>query len=185
MSRRDDVGAGRMHLGVNDKGGPVDGSLSDHDASVVTDQLEVRDLDLREGDAEGVDPEVIGELRISGRDVPGDALFEAQLAEDPKGASQALLAVEAFLFGVFEARIRRQGHVADSKGLGCELRAHGCLLIIPGNGLSLLPDGQNSRTIRPRVPPASSRRWADTASAAGTTAATRKVTAPSSTCRRS
>ena len=40
---------------------------------------------------------------------------------------------------------------------------------------------QNSRTSRPRVPPASSRRWASGAWSAGRTAATRRVTAPSST----
>ena len=43
---------------------------------------------------------------------------------------------------------------------------------------------QNSMTNRPRVPPAASWRWASPASAAGSVRATRRVTAPSSTCWR-
>ena len=45
--------------------------------------------------------------------------------------------------------------------------------------------GQNSMTRRPRVPPASSRRCASLACSGGKVAATRSVTAPSSTCWRS
>src|SRR5699024_97114 len=42
----------------------------------------------------------------------------------------------------------------------------------------------NSRTNRPRTPPASIRRWASAARSLGSISATRKVSTPSSTCCR-
>ena len=52
-------------------------------------------------------------------------------------------------------------------------------------GGSRLRRQPKSSTRRPRTPPASIRRWASAASAAGTRSATRRVTSPASACSRS
>ena len=52
---------------------------------------------MAEAHAERVDPEVVGQLGVTGGDVPGHALAEAEAAEQAQGAGQALLAVQAFL----------------------------------------------------------------------------------------
>jgi hypothetical protein len=45
--------------------------------------------------AEGIDPEVVEQFGVTGRDVTGDALGEAQLAEYAKCSGETLLAVTA------------------------------------------------------------------------------------------
>ena len=47
--------------------------------------------------AERVDPEVVGQLGVAGGDVPGDALVEAERAEQPERGGQPLLAVQALV----------------------------------------------------------------------------------------
>ena len=49
--------------------------------------------------AEWVEPEVVGEDRISHGDVAGDALVEAALGEDAEGTGEVLFAVKAVFFG--------------------------------------------------------------------------------------
>ena len=63
----------------------------------MVDEDEVAHPDVAEAHREGVDPEQLGELGVAHRDVPGDALTEADAAEDAQGAGELLLAVEALL----------------------------------------------------------------------------------------
>lgn len=78
----DDVRAGLVDGGVDREGRTVDAVAALDDLAVVVDEQQVADLDVLEGDAEGVDPEVVGELGVAGGDVAGDALLEAEAAED-------------------------------------------------------------------------------------------------------
>ena len=117
-----------MDFGVDDEGGPVDGSVSDHEATVVADQVEIRHLDLREGHSSRIDPEMVGQLRVPHGDVAGGAVIETQLAEHPESTGETLLAVQALLLDVVEHGIRRQRDVADMERLGGELGTHLFLL---------------------------------------------------------
>ena len=74
------------------------------DVTLVVDEDEIADPDVGEGLAERVDPEVVGPLRVAGRDVPGHALLVAEVGEQAEGGGQALLAVEAFLLDGIERR---------------------------------------------------------------------------------
>ena len=52
---------------------------------------------MAEAHAERVHPEVVEPLGVAGGDVAGDALLEAELAEEPEAGGEALLAVQALL----------------------------------------------------------------------------------------
>ena len=102
----DDVGAGRVHLGVNGERGLVHRQIAFDDGAVVTHQQQVADPNVAEVHAERVHPEVVGEFRVACGDVPGHALVEAELAEQPERRGEVLLAVQTFLFGI--AFLRQQ-----------------------------------------------------------------------------
>jgi hypothetical protein len=59
----------------------------------MVDQDQVRGLDLVETHAERVDPEPVRVLRIANRDVSGEALGEAEPAEQPEPSCELLLAL--------------------------------------------------------------------------------------------
>ena len=101
-----DVGPGGVDLGVDGEGGAVDRPVALDDLALVVEQHQVADPDVGEGLAERVDPEVVGQLRVAGGDVPGDALLVAEVGEEPEGGGQALLAVEALLLhGLEDGRV--------------------------------------------------------------------------------
>ena len=102
-----DVGPGGVDLGVDGEGRAVDRPVALDHLAVVVDENEVAHPHMGERLAEGVDPEVVGPLRVAGRDVAGDALLVAEVGEEPEGGRQALLAVEPFLLRGLERR--RQG----------------------------------------------------------------------------
>ena len=77
--------------------------------AVVVDEEEVGDPDVAEVHAEGVDPEVVGELGVAGGDVAGHTFVEAALGEHAEGGGQALLAVETLLLHGGEGR--RHAHL--------------------------------------------------------------------------
>ena len=58
--------------------------------------------------AERVDPEVVGELGVAHGDVPGDALAEAEPAEDAQRAGELLLAVQALLLDAWRTSAGRR-----------------------------------------------------------------------------
>jgi len=78
-------------------GGAVHTVLAVDDVTVVVDQDEVRHAHVAERQAQRVDPEMIGELRIPYRDVAGHTFTKAEAAEDAQGASELLLAAPALL----------------------------------------------------------------------------------------
>jgi hypothetical protein len=80
---------------------------------------------LGEGDTERVDPEVVGQLGVAGRDVAGYPFVEAKLAEDPERRRKALLAMEAFLVDIGKARVLKGGKIGGPQGLRRELDGHG------------------------------------------------------------
>ena len=98
------VGPGRVDLGVDGEGGPVDGAVAFHDLALGIDADEVGDRDVAEVDGEGIHPEELGVLGVTGGDVPGHALVEAELGEEPETGGQTLLAVLALLLDGVEDR---------------------------------------------------------------------------------
>src|SRR5437764_7582413 len=96
-----------MDLRVDGEGGRVDGVVTLHDLALVVHQDEVAHPDVAEVHAEGVDPEVVGTLRIPRRDVAGDPLVEAEPREETERGRQTLLAVQPVVLDRVE--LRRQG----------------------------------------------------------------------------
>ena len=107
---RHDVGPRRVHGGVDGEGGRVDRAVALDDLSGVADEDEVGDPHVAEAHAERVHPEVVGQLGIACRDVPGDALGEAEAAEQAQRAGQLLLAVQALL--LHGGELRRDRHLS-------------------------------------------------------------------------
>ena len=81
---RDHVGPGGVDLRVDRERGAVDRRVALDDLALVVDQDQVGDPDVAEVHAERVDPEVVEVLGVAGRDVAGDALVEAEPAEQPE-----------------------------------------------------------------------------------------------------
>src|SRR4051794_13919701 len=101
---------------MDGEGRPVDNPVSLDDVALVVDEDKVADADVGEGLAERVDPEVVGALRVPGRDMTGHSLLVAEVGEQPEGGGQAPLAVEAFLFDGVERRRKGKaefGHGSD------------------------------------------------------------------------
>src|SRR5277367_3588401 len=81
-----------------------------HHLALLADEDQVRNANMRKMHAERIDPEVVEQLRIARRDVPGNPFAEGKLREKAEGRCQALLAVQAFLCDGCECRrIRRLG----------------------------------------------------------------------------
>ena len=94
----DHVGAGGVHLRVDRERGLVQRPVALDDRAVVAHQQQVADADVAEVHAERVDPEVVGQLGVACGDVAGDALVEAEAAEQTERRRQVLFAVQAFFF---------------------------------------------------------------------------------------
>ena len=107
----DHVGPGRVHLGVDGEGGPVDLAGALDNVAVLVDQQEVGHLDVPEVHGERVDPEVVGQLGVAGRDVAGHALVEAELGEQPEAGRQPLLPMETLVLDGGERRGSRHVQV--------------------------------------------------------------------------
>ena len=105
VRRRDHVRPGQVHLGVDAERGPVDRLVAFDHGALVVDQDQVGDLDLAEVHPERVDPEPVGVLGVARGDVPGDALGEAEPAEDAERRRKLLLAVQALLLEGVASRI--------------------------------------------------------------------------------
>ncbi|GAA3049400.1 hypothetical protein GCM10020000_32420 [Streptomyces olivoverticillatus] len=88
-----DVGAGLVDLRVDREGGLVDVVAAFGDLALVVDQDQIGDGDVLERHPEGIDPEVIRELRVTRGDVPRDAFLEAEPPEEPQSGREPLLTV--------------------------------------------------------------------------------------------
>ena len=97
MGGGDDVGPGLVDRRVDHERRPVHRLAAVDDVAVVVDEDEVADAHVPEAETERVDPEVVGELGVAHGDVAGDALAEAEAAEDAQRAGELLLAVQALL----------------------------------------------------------------------------------------
>ena len=91
-------------------------------------RMRSRDPDLLEAHAERVDPEVVEQLGVAGRDVAGDALVEAEAAEQPERGGEALLAVAALLLDRLEGREGVRHAVARHATKGYETAVDGVAL---------------------------------------------------------
>jgi hypothetical protein len=89
----DHVGPGLVDLRVDGEGGKVHWIAALNHLALVVDEDQVAHPDVLEGQSERVDPEVVRQLGVAGGDVAGHALLEAELAEDPQGGREPLLAV--------------------------------------------------------------------------------------------
>ena len=92
------------------KAATIDRHIALDHLTLVVDQNEVGHPDVAEMHAERIDPEVIEPLGITGGDVPGHPLVEAELGEEPKPRRQALLAMEPFLVRSVEHLVRGDLH---------------------------------------------------------------------------
>ena len=89
----------------------------DHIADAV-DTDEIRDGDMREMHAERIDPERVGEFRITRRDMSGDAFTEPQRRENAQTRGKPFLSIVPLLLEILEAR----------RSVPLEKRFVGCLL---------------------------------------------------------
>ena len=108
MRGGDDIGASGVHLAVDHERRGVHRPVALDDLAVVVDEDEVLHPDLLEVHGERVDPEMVEQLGISGRDVAGHALVEPELPEQAEGRGQPLLAMPALLLGGRKLRERRE-----------------------------------------------------------------------------
>ena len=81
----------------------------DHVAAVIHAE-QVGHLDMAEMHAERIDPESVGELGITRRDVTGHALVKTKARKQPELRGQHLFAVQAFFLHIGEFfRLRQRG----------------------------------------------------------------------------
>src|ERR1035437_550875 len=132
VRRGDDVGSRGVHGRVDHERRSIDRAFALDDLTFVVDEDQVRNPDVAKVHAEGIDPEVVEQFGVTDRDVPGDALGEAQLAEYAKGAGETLLAVTALGFD------RRKGrrNVEDELCLVFSESIRYVRLALPPNRLS-------------------------------------------------
>ena len=116
MRRGDDLGSGLVDRRVDHERRPVDRGVALDDLALVVDEEQVARPHLAEALAERVDPEVVGALRIADRDVPGDALGEAEPAEDAQRAGELGLAVGPLVGDVVERRRTEHGGAEGGPG---------------------------------------------------------------------
>ena len=108
MRGGDHVGPRRVHLRVDRERGAVHHRVALDDLAGVVDADQVGDADVLEVHPERVDPEVVEVLGVAHGDVAGDALVEAELAEQPERRREPLLAVQALLLDRVELREEAQ-----------------------------------------------------------------------------
>ena len=133
--------------------GRVDGPIPLDDLARVTDEDEVRDADVAKAHAEGVDPEVVCQLGVARGDVPGDALGEAEAAEEPERTREPLLTMQTLLLHGFE-RWRDQFDQLALTGLHvfrCIDHGHN----LPPGGASTEPGPETRRGHGPSLAPGS------------------------------
>ena len=92
----------RVHLRVDGKRGAVQASVSLHYVAAIVHQNQIRDPHLAEVLPKGIDPKMIGQLRIAGGDVACHALVESESREQAEGCSQPLLSMLPLLSGAGE-----------------------------------------------------------------------------------
>ncbi len=116
VRRGNDVGARLVDRRVDHERGSVDRCLALDHLTLVVDEEQIADAHLAEAPAEGVDPEVVGTLRITHRDVPGNALGKAELAEDAQRSGELGLAVSPLVGDVVERRRTEHGSTEGGAG---------------------------------------------------------------------
>jgi hypothetical protein len=97
-----DIGPCRVNLGVDRERGAVHRPVAVDDLALRVDEQEVADPDALEVHPERIDPEVVEVLRVTGGDVAGGALVEAEVAEHAECGREPLFAVPALVVDVVE-----------------------------------------------------------------------------------
>ena len=118
------IGPRCMDLRMNGKSGLVKGLVPFDDLAVMTHQHEVTHPNMAEMHAEGIDPKVVSQLGVTGRDVSGHSLIEPELGEQPEPCSEHLLAVQTFVGQRTFLRPQDIGNGAGSKIGGVVWCAH-------------------------------------------------------------
>src|SRR5262245_59501171 len=85
------IGARRVNRRVDGEGGDVDRVFALDDLAIMVDQDQIRDANLAEIHAEGIDPEMILFFGVARGDVPCDAFVEPEFGEEAEGGGQPLL----------------------------------------------------------------------------------------------
>ena len=98
MGRANHVGTSRVHAGVDGEGRAIDQMVARDDVTAFVNKDQIGDADLAKVHAEGIDPEMVEQLRISGGDVARDSLIESIMSKKAESGGQTLFAMLA-LFG--------------------------------------------------------------------------------------
>jgi len=107
MSSGNHIRLRSMNPRVDGKGGGVDRIISSDDFALVIDQNQVEDANLPKMHTKRIDPEMLGVLRIAGRDMSGNAFVESKPGKQAKRSGQPLLAVEALFLNGGKSRAGR------------------------------------------------------------------------------
>src|SRR2546425_12270723 len=89
--------------------GPVEAACSVHDFTAMIDQQQIRHSNMAEMLAVGIDPEMVGQLRIASGDGSGHALIESETGKQPEGSRQTLFPVLTLFGEAGENRRFRRG----------------------------------------------------------------------------
>ena len=95
------------------KAARLTGALPSTTVARVVDADQVGDADVLEVHPERVDPEAVGVLGVADGDVTGDALVEAELAEQAERRGEPLLAVQAL--GLDGSKLGRKARSGSSE----------------------------------------------------------------------
>ncbi len=99
MAHRQNIGMRLVHRRMQHKAGPIDSMLALDHLTVMVDQNQVRNLDLRKMHGHRVGPVQRWTLWVAHRQVAGKAVVKTLQSESPASGDQALLAVLP-LFGM-------------------------------------------------------------------------------------
>ena len=86
-----------MDCRVNRKSRAVHRMVALHHIAMMIDPDQVGDFHLTEMHAVGIDPESVSELGVARGDMPSDTFIKSKAGEQPKRASELLLAMQPFL----------------------------------------------------------------------------------------
>lgn len=107
-----------MDGGMQDKGGPIHGSVAVDHLTGMVHQNQIADPHQPKGPGKGIDPEMVWIFRIPHGDMAGHAFAKARASKHPQGPGQVAEPIAPFLGQGFEP-----GRTLVNQGLGHELHA--------------------------------------------------------------
>lgn len=103
---------------MNGKRRAVDRIIPFHNFASVIDQNQVGGRDGMKGNAERVDPKMIGPFRVTNGDVPGDSFGKTEFAKDSKATSKFAFQVGTVFNGIVKFRRARDSAENFTRWIG-------------------------------------------------------------------